>query len=100
MKTVITAALFVASSVVLSACSGLPAHEGGSGMPPTTDDQCRASDYQSLIGQSRTEIPQAPAGATWRVTCTSCAMTMDHRPDRLNILYDQQTGIVEDVKCG
>ena len=98
MKTAI-AALFV-SSAVLAACSGLPAHEGGSGMPPTTDDQCRASEYQSLIGQSRTQIPEAPAGATWRVNCTRCPVTMDHRPDRLNILFDQQTGLVEDVKCG
>ena len=98
MKTAI-AALFV-SSAVLAACSGLPAHEGGSGMPPTPDDQCRASEYQSLIGQSRTQIPEAPAGATWRVTCTRCPVTMDHRPDRLNILFDQQTGLVEDVKCG
>ena len=98
MKTAI-AALFV-SSAVLAACSGLPAHEGGSGMPPTTDDQCRASEYQSLIGQSRTQIPEAPAGATWRVTCTRCPVTMDHRPDRLNILFDQQTGLVEGVKCG
>ena len=98
MKTAI-AALFV-SSAVLAACSGLPAHEGGSGMPPTTDDQCRASEYQSLIGQSRTQIPEAPAGATWRVTCTRCPVTMDHRPDRLNILFDQETGLVEGVKCG
>ena len=100
MRIAFIAALIVAGSAACAACTALLEHEGGSGMPPTTDDQCRASEYQNLIGQNRTEIPQAPAGATWRVTCTSCPVTMDYRPDRLNILYDQQTGIVEDVKCG
>lgn len=100
MKTSISAALVAASAAALAACSGLPEHQGGSGMPITTDDQCRASEYQNLIGQSRAALPPEPAGATWRVTCTRCPVTMDYRPDRLNILYDQQTGVVEEVKCG
>ncbi len=100
MKTAIAAALIVTGAAVLGACSAMPPHEGGSGMPPTTDDQCRASQYQNLIGQNRSQIPQAPAGATWRVTCTRCPVTMDYRPDRLNILFDQQTEIVREVKCG
>jgi hypothetical protein len=100
MKTAFAAALIVAGSAAFAACTALPEHEGGSGMPPTTDDQCRASQHRDLVGQDRSEIPPAPAGATWRVTCTSCPVTMDYRPDRLNILYNQQTGIVEDVKCG
>ncbi|MFN3537974.1 MAG: I78 family peptidase inhibitor [Brevundimonas sp.] len=100
MKTAISASLTLVGAVALAACSALPQHEGGSGMPPSADDQCRASEHQSLIGQNRSQIPQAPAGATWRITCTSCAMTMDYRPDRLNILYDQQANIVREVKCG
>jgi hypothetical protein len=35
-----------------------------------------------------------------RVACTTCPMTMDYNPGRLNILYDQETGIVREVKCG
>ncbi|MFN5618247.1 MAG: I78 family peptidase inhibitor [Brevundimonas sp.] len=41
-----------------------------------------------------------PAGATWRVTCTTCPVTMDYNPGRLNILYDRDTGVVREVKCG
>ena len=100
MRTAFAAALIVAGSAVFAACTALPEHEGGSGMPPTTDDQCRASEYRDLVGQNRSELPEAPAGATWRVTCTGCPVTMDHRPDRLNILFDQDTGVVEEVKCG
>ena len=100
MRTASVAALIVAGSAVFAACTALPEHEGGSGMPPTTNDQCRASDYQDLVGQNRSQIPEPPAGASWRVTCVSCAVTMDYRPDRLNIVYDRDTGVVEEVKCG
>ncbi|MEH6665858.1 MAG: I78 family peptidase inhibitor [Brevundimonas sp.] len=100
MKTAIAASMTILGAAALAACSALPQHEGGSGLPPSGDDQCMASEHQDLIGQNRSQIPQTPAGATWRVTCTSCAMTMDYRPDRLNILYDQETGIVREVKCG
>jgi hypothetical protein len=99
MKTAI-ASLTLAGAAGLAACSALPQHEGGSGMPPAASDQCLASEHQDLVGQNRSQIPPAPSGATWRVTCTSCAMTMDYRPDRLNILYDQQSNIVREVKCG
>lgn len=64
------------------------------------ENQCRASDYQYLIGRSRSEIPAEPAGATWRVTCTSCPVTMDYNPRRLNIFYDEGSGIVREVRCG
>lgn len=95
------AAVTVAGAAVIGACSALPQHEGGSGMPPPpAENQCRAADYQTLVGQNRSQIPERPAGATWRVTCTSCPVTMDYRPDRLNILYDQNSGVIREVKCG
>ena len=100
MKTAIVASLTLAGAAALGACTALPPHEGGPGVPPPMENQCRASEYQNLIGQNRSQIPPAPAGATWRVTCTSCPVTMDYRPDRLNILYDQQSGVVREVKCG
>lgn len=70
------------------------------GEPPTGIDLCRASDYQSLIGTRRADLPPAPAGAVWRVACDRCPVTMDFNPRRLNILFDQDTGIIESVSCG
>lgn len=63
-------------------------------------DACGASRYRYLIGRHRSRIPAKPAGETWRVTCTSCPMTMDYSERRLNILYDQRSGTVEEVRCG
>jgi hypothetical protein len=34
------------------------------------------------------------------VACTTCPVTMDYRPDRLNILFNPDTGVVQQVKCG
>lgn len=87
--------------LLLASCSaavgGNPAPGEGS---DAVADQCRASNYQYLVGQDRSKIPAAPAGETWRVTCSSCPITMDYSDRRLNILYDERTGIVEQVRCG
>ena len=70
-------------------------------MPPGDGpSQCRADQYQRYIGRNRSELPARPAGETWRVTCTTCPVTMDYNPRRLNILYDQSTGVIREVKCG
>jgi hypothetical protein len=62
--------------------------------------QCQPVRSVHLVGRPRSEIPPTPAGATWRVTCTTCPVTMDYNPGRLNILYDRDTGVVREVKCG
>lgn len=63
-------------------------------------DQCGAGEYQWLVGQPRSRIPDQPAEAKWRVACSSCPITMDYSPARMNIFYDEETEIVEEVKCG
>ena len=95
------ASLFV-TALALSACAPYPpAHPVPPGPPPPAgEDMCRAHEHRYLIGRHRSEIPREPAGATWRVTCTSCPVTMDYNPRRLNILYDERTGIVQQVNCG
>jgi len=35
-----------------------------------------------------------------RVTCTTCPVTEDYSATRLNIFFNEQTGIVEQVRCG
>ena len=67
---------------------------------PDGPDACGASRYQHLVGRPRSAIPAEPAGATWRIACTSCPITMDYSPARLNLFYDEETQIVEEVRCG
>lgn len=85
--------------LTLAACA--PVEGGGASTPPSdAPDQCKAAQYQSYIGRNRVSLPARPEGETWRVTCTTCPVTMDYNPSRLNILYDQQTGLIRKLTCG
>ncbi len=93
-----TLMLCLAAASLMAACAPV---DSGSAMPP--DDgptQCKADQYRHLIGRNRSEIPATPAGQTWRVTCTTCPVTMDYNPNRLNIFYDEATGVIRRVECG
>lgn len=70
--------------------------------PPTPPpaDLCRARENQHLVGRLRTEIPVPVNPSEQRVACTTCPVTMDHNPRRLNFLFDARTGIIREVKCG
>ncbi|MEH6665857.1 MAG: hypothetical protein V7678_13475 [Brevundimonas sp.] len=72
----------------------------GTRMPQIDGDLCRAGELQHLVGQPRTEIPVPVDVINRRVACTTCPITEDYSPYRLNIFYDQDTGIVEEVRCG
>ncbi len=63
-------------------------------------DTCGAAALQGLVGRPKTEIPVATTPGNRRVSCTTCPVTMDYRPERLNIVFDEETGIVKTVKCG
>lgn len=76
---------------------GLPV---GSRLPSPNEDACGARDLQWLVGQPRTAIPVPVNVVSRRVACTTCPVTEDYSPYRLNIFYDQQTGIIEQVRCG
>jgi hypothetical protein len=34
------------------------------------------------------------------VACTTCPVTQDYNPRRLNFFYETSTGIIKQVKCG
>lgn len=68
--------------------------------PPEAPEQCGAGDYQWLVGRPRSAVPDKPTGATWRIACSECPVTMDYSPSRMNIIYDEESGIVEAVDCG
>ncbi|RZJ42943.1 MAG: hypothetical protein EON87_13400 [Brevundimonas sp.] len=61
---------------------------------------CKAGDLQWLVGRSKTEIPVPVEVVNRRVTCTTCMITEDYSAYRLNIFFNDQTGIVEQVRCG
>ena len=69
--------------------------------PPAAEkDQCGLKDAQQYLGKPRTSLPAPVDPSRWRVACTTCPVTMDFRADRLNILFNADTGIVQEVKCG
>jgi hypothetical protein len=69
--------------------------------PPQAErDQCGLKEAQAFVGKNRTELPAPVDPSRWRVACTTCPVTMDYRPDRLNILFNPDTGVVQQVKCG
>ena len=72
----------------------------GSQMPDGAEDLCKAADFQYLVGRPRTEIPVPVEVVSRRVVCTTCPVTMDFSAYRLNIFYNDQTDIVEQVRCG
>ena len=67
---------------------------------PAPKDQCGADELQYLVGKSKTEIPVPLDPSRRRVACVTCPVTMEFRPDRVNILFDADTGVVKTVKCG
>ena len=68
--------------------------------PPVLVDTCGARPLQYLVGRPRTEIPVPLRPSLRRVLCLTCPMTQDYAPMRQTILYDSETGLVREVKCG
>lgn len=96
MKTLLLS--LAVTGLLTAACA--PMEEAGATTPSDGPSQCRADQYQRYVGRNRTELPPKPANETWRVTCTTCPVTMDYSPSRLNILFEERTGIIREVKCG
>ena len=116
--------IIVGAGVLLAACSSAPAPDTpvaaptvslpapdvldraaadqpiGTRMPQIDGDLCRAAEVRHLVGQPRTAIPVPVDVINRRVTCTTCPITEDYSPYRLNIFFDQETGIIEEVRCG
>jgi hypothetical protein len=77
-----------------------PAPVGSRVPQDSTTDLCRAGELQWLVGKPKTEIPVPVNVVNRRVTCTTCPVTEDFSPYRLNIFFNAQTDIVEQVRCG
>ncbi|MBU1377833.1 MAG: peptidase inhibitor I78 [Alphaproteobacteria bacterium] len=104
-------AIVMAAFLGLAACSTAPEPAAPSPtptappppVPPAPQpvaDSCGAHDLQSLVGRPRSEIPVPVKPDLQRVACTTCAVTMDFNPNRLNFFFDAQTGLIKEVRCG
>ncbi len=63
-------------------------------------DACGAADLQRLVGRPRTEIPIPINPNRQRVACTTCPVTEEFVPDRLNFFFDAETGRIRQIRCG
>lgn len=88
--------LTIATLGLIAGCAATPAPTP---TDPAAPRQCDAEAAKSLIGSHVGAVDFA-AGANVRVVCTTCATTRDYRIDRLNVRFDQETGIIKAVDCG
>ena len=86
--------ILTAGALVAASCAPMPESTDAPG-----PRQCDAAANQSLIGSHVGAVSFA-ADANVRVVCTTCPTTKDYRPDRLNVRFDQATGIIRRVDCG
>lgn len=95
---VMQAALTLALSAGLAACTTTESPPS----PPAEAGACNADAAQSLVGKpaSSAEEARAASGArAMRVVRPGQAVTMDYRPDRLNVELDA-SDIVVRISCG
>ena len=92
--------------LMATACTSLPPPTDGSAPPEqgAGESGCNAAAAQDLVGRQRSEALGAEAlrltGArAVRWIRPGDAVTMDYRPDRLNIELDEQ-GRVSAFRCG
>lgn len=90
-------AAMTAATGVASACSSkgdpTPANE-----PAEAAGECPAADYASLVGTNMAAVT-LPADLKRRMIGPDTIVTMDYKPERLNI-YTDEDGVVERVACG
>ena len=80
---------------LLMGCRADPPSQPHSAAPP---DACGAADLQVLVGQSATVLETMKFAQPVRILRPGMAVTMDYRPDRLNIEIDAQEKIAR-VHC-
>ncbi len=88
---------------LLAACAGAGG-EGPAAIPATVEGPCRNEGFDSFIGQTANEamgaqLLQASKARTLRWGAPGMAMTMDFRPDRLTVSYDEKMVIIS-ARCG
>ena len=109
---------WIGPALLLAACSSTPNYPANpsagapeAAQPPpgrspaprpqvSAKDQCGAAAMQRLVRRPRSEIPVPLIPSRQRVACTTCPVTFDYSPGRLNFFFDADTGIIKEVRCG
>lgn len=92
------------ATLMLGACTGTSADAGPETPATMAGGACKADALQSHIGHIATEASGAvllkESGArTLRWAPPNSALTMDYRPDRLTVGYDDSYKIIS-ISCG
>ncbi|MCC5995202.1 MAG: hypothetical protein JJU18_02375 [Oceanicaulis sp.] len=93
------------AALSVTACQTMNGHEDSAdpGYPVVDRTgegrECAAEDFQMLIGQPIGEVHTGSLPSPRRIYTRGDPVTMDYRPDRLNIITDDQ-GVVIAVRCG
>ena len=94
--------LAIAAALPLAACTQERPPE--STPPPPAEAMCNADSVKSLVGQTATgevgaQLIKGSGATTLRWVSPRTAVTMDFRPDRLTVSYDDALKI-ERISCG
>lgn len=66
--------------------------------PDPAADTCNKAQYAALVGKPATDPGVPPASRDVRHIRPDTQVTMDYRPDRLNIIIDDK-GVITELKC-
>jgi hypothetical protein len=90
------------SALAFAACAATEAETPAEEAPPARADvsgDCQAGHFAMLVGQPGGEIDTATLPHPHRVYGYADMVTMDHRPERLNIVIGPDDR-VQSVRCG
>lgn len=78
--------------------------QGPATMPATAEGPCRNDGLDRFVGQTAsedigTQLLQASGARTLRWGAPGMAMTMDFRPDRVTVSYDEKM-VIKSARCG
>lgn len=104
-RTARTAMLWATAALALplAACAGAGT-QGPASPPAMVEGPCRNDGLDRFVGQKATtalgaELLKASGARTLRWGAPGSAMTMDFRPDRLTVSYDDQMLVIS-ARCG
>jgi len=60
----------------------------------------KACPHQDWVGKKVSDIDMKPIKTPIRVLSPNGAATMDYNPDRLNVIRDEKTDLILEVRCG